>query len=369
MNKKIAFIRVWSKPPINESVEQLLRDTFPEYDLDIIELAKIIRGRLDIVLINLLHVFRFYGFGIVSGRRKLKTCFWRTPYIFKRIKKLVGNLIDPEEYDFSFQLYSLYDASVVGLPNYVYTDHTHLENLNYPGFDSSMLYAQAWIKLERTVYKNATQIFIRSSNISRSLVEQYETPHEKVCCVYMGSNIKPLIDEPENEGYSNQSILFVGLDWERKGGPELVKAFEKVLQTYPEAQLTIVGSTPVVDLPNCEAVGRVPLEEMLEYYHGASVFCLPTKREPFGAVFIEAFSRKLPVVATNVGAIPDFVIDGETGYLVEVGDVDALAKALTALVGNPERCRAFGEAGYKLVSARYNWEAVGALVRENILGS
>jgi glycosyltransferase involved in cell wall biosynthesis len=369
MASKMAFFRIWSQPPISSSVARLLREHFPEYDLEIFELGEIVRSRLDIVLINLLHVFWLYGVGILSGRRELKACFWRTPYIFKRIRVLVSEMFPVEEYAFSFQLYSICDAHVDGLPHYLYMDHTHLENLNYPGFDRKLLYAPSWIELERSIYRNATRIFTRSSNIARSLVEQYDCPPEKVAIVYVGSNFQSLEGEPENEGYANKNILFVGLDWERKGGPELVRAFRDVLEVHPDARLTIVGCTPAIDVPNSDIVGRAPVEQMAEYFRRASVFCLPTRREPFGVVFIEAFSQKIPVVATRVGAIPDFVVDGETGYLVPVGDADSLAEALTTLIADPSKCRAFGMAGYRLVKKRYNWENVGRSIRKRILAS
>ena len=86
---------------------------------------------------------------------------------------------------------------------------------------------------------------------------------------------------------------------------------------------------------------------------------MPTKREPFGIVFIEAMAHRLPVVGTRLGAIPDFVRVDETGYLVDTGAVDDLARALIRLLDDPERCRRFGEAGRRLALERYTWDRVG----------
>src|SRR5207237_9406814 len=124
---------------------------------------------------------------------------------------------------------------------------------------------------------------------------------------------------------------------------------------HPDAQLTIVGCSPDVDVRNCQVVGQIPLADVGKYYDAASVFCMPTTLEPFGIAFIEAFAHSLPVIATRVGAIPELVRDGESGYLVQPNDVNALAERLIELVGDPAKCRAFGERGRRLVKEKYNW--------------
>ena len=146
----------------------------------------------------------------------------------------------------------------------------------------------------------------------------------------------------------------------------LVEAHKKVLKMHPDAQLTIVGCSPKIDVPNCIVVGKVPLREVNKYYESASIFCLPSKSEPFGIVFIEALSHKLPIVATNIGAIPDFVESGDNGYLVQPDDIDHLAEVLIDLVGNPEKCQAFGERGYRIAMDRYSWDKVGFRMKQHI---
>jgi glycosyltransferase involved in cell wall biosynthesis len=116
-------------------------------------------------------------------------------------------------------------------------------------------------------------------------------------------------------------------------------------------------------------VGRVPVEAVNQYYAAASIFCMPTHHEPFGIAFIEALSHALPIVATDIGAIPDFVVPGKNGYLIKPGDVRALAGALSDLLGHPQRCRDFGAASYQIAKDRYTWEKVGAAIRENVLAT
>src|SRR5207253_9039881 len=125
----------------------------------------------------------------------------------------------------------------------------------------------------------------------------------------------------------NKQILFVGVDWERKGGPELAAAFKLVRERIPAARLVVVGVSPKLDLPNCEIIGRVPLERVQEYFVSSSVFCLPSRIKPFGIACIEALMNRIPVVATRINALADMVEDHKSGRLVDCGDVEGLAGA------------------------------------------
>lgn len=368
MVKKIAFIRKTLVPLASLNIRAALQEQFPEYEVELIDVTQIIKKRIDILVINGLHTLLEYGRVLIQRKRKFRECFFGTRYIFHKIKALMAERLSVDQYLFSVQMQSLYDASLEGLPNFVYTDHTFLANLYYPGFDHSKFFPDWLIELEHLIYENATIVFTRSSNITRSLVEQYGCPQEKVISVYAGSNLRA-IHVPADKVYTNKNILFVGIDWHRKGGPDLVEAFKEVLKKHPDAWLTIVGCSPKVDVPNCTVVGRIPLEQLNKFYEQASVFCLPTKLEPFGIAFIEALSYKLPIVATNIGAIPDFVVDGQNGYLVSPGSASEIARAIDKLLDSPANCKIFGQQGYSLVKEKYTWENTGALMRQHILSA
>jgi glycosyltransferase involved in cell wall biosynthesis len=367
MHKKIAFFRTEAWPYANVKMVDELKNMFPDHDVVVFEIYGWIKSRFDIVAINVLEVLRTYGWDIMTKKKSFKQCFWRTSYIFRQIKQHAKGILSRERFTFSFQMQSIFDASSGDIPHFVYTDHTHLANLSYPTFDRNKLYSAEWIALERTIYANASMVFVWSHHIEKSLIEDYHCDPSKVVCAFIGSNVMNWETNVDFQKYKNKNILFVGIDWERKGGPDLVKAFELVRQVHPDAKLTIVGCSPPVDAINCQIVGKIPVHEVGQYFRAASVFCLPTYLEPFGIVFIEAMASKLPVVATNVGAIPDIVRDGETGYLVNPGDVQAIADALITLISDPEKSRAFGQKGNKLAQDNYSWDAVGRLMKDHIL--
>lgn len=368
MNRqRIAFIRIKSHSIPYGKVEAILREKFPELVIDTLNISEILRSNPFVILINLLLVAILYGWDILSGRKEFSSAFWHTPYIFRFIRRAVRTLLKKNDYQMTFQMQSLFDASIPGTPHFIYTDHTHLENLNYPGFDPKNLYPKQWINLEKEIYKNATRIFTWSSNVKRSLESQYECDPKKVECVFVGANIEPSNSKAESSNDHHPEILFVGIDWERKGGPALINAFKKLLISYPNAHLTIVGSNPNLNIPNCTVVGKLPLEKISPYYAHADLFCLPTNLEPFGIVFLEAMSAKLPIVATRIGAIPDFIQNGWNGWLIEPGDVDGLINAITRIVNNEREASLFGERSYNLVKGRYNWSSVAERIHSSIL--
>ncbi len=144
-------------------------------------------------------------------------------------------------------------------------------------------------------------------------------------CVYCGSSIYLRKNDLTREKvYISKNILFVGVDWEREGGPTRAKAFNEVLRVHPDATLTIVGTSPQLGIPNCNVVRRIPLSEVKRYYEEARIFCLSTEIEPFGIVFLEAMAHKLPII----GTIPDFIEEGKNRYMVELGDQVQLSKKL-----------------------------------------
>lgn len=370
--KKIAYLKRGLFSFSNTRTGEQLRQHFPEYLVEEIDIvADILRRHEFVVVTNLLWVLWYYWRDLFARRQTIDLAFYRTPYIFKKIRQLVRAKLASriDEFAFSIQTQSLYDASVPGLPHFVYTDHTHLVNLSYPGFSVAELFAPAWIDLEREIYRHAEHVFVMSHHVRKSLIEQYNGEPNRSTCVFAGSNVDPKPVAMHNDDYANQTVLFVGVDWNRKGGPTLLAAFDLVLRELPAAKLVIVGCTPEVSHPRVVVVGRVTREEVKKQMTRASLFCLPTRIEPFGIVVVEAFYHNLPVVASRIGAMPDLVAEGKTGTLVPVDQPQALASALIQLLSDPAKCRHFGESGNQFVRQNYSWNAVGEKLRRGIMAT
>ena len=111
--------------------------------------------------------------------------------------------------------------------------------------------------------------------------------------------------------------------------------------------------------------------EAIQLYSHARVFCCPSVYEPFGIINLEAMACKAAVVASATGGIKEVVVDGETGYLVPFDQDPStsfprdperfardLAAKLTDLLGDPEKCRRFGEAGRKRAEEKFSWTSI-----------
>jgi glycosyltransferase involved in cell wall biosynthesis len=171
-----------------------------------------------------------------------------------------------------------------------------------------------------------------------------------------------------------RTILFVGRLIERKGVAHLIRALGTVRRTVP-ARLVIVGDGPERDslerlaaatgvAAHVEFLGRVSDEALRRAYATADVFALPSvldqrkDTEGLGVVLLEAMNYGVPVVASNIGGITDIVRHESTGLLVPPGDEDALAGALTKLLGDPELARSLGAGGTRLLRDTFSWDSV-----------
>ena len=223
------------------------------------------------------------------------------------------------------------------------------------------------IARERRVYDGATAIFTFSEFVRQSFVNQVGVPADKVVASYVGPNLDLASIAPRGARRPDAppTILFVGKEFERKGGDVLLAAFRRVRERLADARLTIIGPPELrVDDPGVTPLGFLrkddpdSLRVLTEAYANADVFCLPTRYEPFGIVVLAAMFHGLPCVATRDWSIPEMIRDGETGYTVPVGDDAMLADRLTSLLSDPARARAMGNAGLAHARERFTWPNV-----------
>ena len=174
-----------------------------------------------------------------------------------------------------------------------------------------------------------------------------------------------------------QMILSVGRLVERKGFDTLLAAMETVWHFYPNAELCIVGDGAerkrleglVSKEERAQFLGSLPDAAVANLMRQATIFCLTPRTvrgavEGFGIVYLEAASFGLPVVATRHGGIPEAVVDGETGLLVEEGNPGAVAEALMRLLGNESERERMGRSGQTRVHERFSAAVFERRVRE-----
>lgn len=160
----------------------------------------------------------------------------------------------------------------------------------------------------------------------------------------------------------------------RYGAETAVRAMVRVRAACPAARLEMHGTGDRSSIE--KLVGELGLRDAVRVCgplaHGAvpaamrefDVYCMPSLSESFGVSALEASSCGVPVVASDVGGVPEVVEHGRTGLLVKVGDVDALAEALIQLAWDASLRSRLGAAGRELVVKRYQWaDSVSAMER------
>lgn len=149
-------------------------------------------------------------------------------------------------------------------------------------------------------------------------------------------------------------LLFVGGDFDRKGGRLLLELYRSHL--HDRCQLDIVTTANLEDEPGVRVHrGLVPTDPRLQdLYQSADIFVLPTLADCFSMAALEAMASGLPVVISDVGGIGDIVVDGETGRLVLPGDGRGFLEATTALVAEPGTRARFGAAGRRRVEDKFD---------------
>lgn len=370
---KILYIQLGSgfKYPNKHVIEQL-KIHFPGCEVTLFDAWQVLKRDYWCLFCNLFHMIKENILDQISGRKNLfkyRLHFLNTPYMFNRFSRLVSSQVEKGDYDFVFQTQSLCDSkNDKGIPFYIYTDHTNLNNINYPLIKhSEFLQSKKFIQLEKQAYENAKLIFVMSPNIKDSLINQYHINEHKIKLIYVGTNT-PINQKVNRKKYGNKNILFVGKDWVRKGGPLLIEAFKIVQTSVPDAKLSIIGCHPNVKLKNCATYGEISLEQVAELYDQASVFCMPTLREPFGIVFLEAMFNRLPIVTNSIGATPYLIKSGYNGYLLNY-DAREYANALIELITDPDKCERLGNNSYDIARKTYTWGHVGELLENYILES
>ena len=210
------------------------------------------------------------------------------------------------------------------------------------------------ITMESRVFRAAAHVVTFSDWARRSVIEEHGLPTEKVTTVYPGARLDALQD-PIFEAHARPRILFVGGDFQRKGGADLLQVYSDHLAGV--ADLDLVTGHP---LPPQGSTVRVHAgvaaysERWHSLFRNADIFVLFSYADAFPNVFQEAAGYGLALVGTDVGGIPEMIVHGENGYLVKPGDRDALAGRLLSLIVDPQTLLRMRRRSREIASERFD---------------
>ncbi|HVE16752.1 MAG TPA: glycogen synthase [Chthoniobacterales bacterium] len=254
------------------------------------------------------------------------------------------------------------------------------------GYDFS-----CWI--EKTAMEMADAVIAVSQGTKDDILRLFDIPEERVPIIYNGIDLEEYRAtdshsalEAHGVDSTKPYILFVGRIARQKGIIHLVNAIKHL---DPGFQVVLCAGAPdtpeiaeemkaAVTAAQQEREGVIWIEQMvdtkakIEFYSHAAVFVCPSIYEPFGIINLEAMACETPVVASAVGGIKEVVVTGETGTLVPLEQMTEspfepidpekfsrdLAEAVNALMADPAKRKAYGQAGRKRVESMFGWDAI-----------
>lgn len=211
------------------------------------------------------------------------------------------------------------------------------------------------LRLNQSVFRRASALVTWCQWAADSLVADYGAPAEKISVIHPGVDVSLFRPRDKSPDRGAVRILFVGGDFERKGGQDLLQAMARL---GPNVELDVVTGSAVEVPPGvvCRVHrGLSPQSpEIVELYRDADIFVLPSRGDCFPQVVAEGLAAGLPVVASTVGAIPEIVQDGVNGYLVPPADPRALGAALESLVRSPATRLRMGLTGRRSAEEKHD---------------
>jgi starch synthase len=244
----------------------------------------------------------------------------------------------------------------------------------------------SWV--EKSAYGHAAGIVAVSAGMKRDILNCY--PHvepDRVHVIHNGIDTEIYRPDPGYESLdryginpSQPYVLFVGRITRQKGLPHLLQAAKKFADNVnlvlcasspdtPELAAEVEGLVAELRAERGEASltwiqTQVPREQLLQLFTHATTFACPSIYEPQGIVNLEAMSCETPVVASNVGGIPEVVVDNETGLLVPYDPLEprafehAFAEAINRVVNDPTLARSLGAHGRARAVSEFSWDSI-----------
>ncbi len=212
-------------------------------------------------------------------------------------------------------------------------------------------------------FKMATSILVMCQYEKDILTQRFQVPESKISI--MGSAVDTKTFHPGNSTPPENKILYVG-DLERwKGIDYLIKAWKQIYKRYPSSKFIVVGDgsekTKIIQqrskLP-IEYLGQKKHEEIAKIMRYSTILVLPSLMEGLPNVLLEALASGIPVIATNVGGIPEIIQNEKTGLLIRPKNVQDLISSLSYLIEEENLRNTLSKNGLQFIKQNFSWDSL-----------
>jgi starch synthase len=217
------------------------------------------------------------------------------------------------------------------------------------------------LRAEEAEHRLADRIVVPSSFASETLIENH-VPAHKITVIPFGVDLSAFRPVPRPDTSRPIRFIFLGALGVRKGLPVLLEAWRSLASLG--AELWLVGSVKarhahlIPALKGLRQIGKVPHEELPALLSQCDVLVFPSYFEGLAQVQLEALAAGLPIIATNASGATDLIADGREGYIIPVGDAEALCEAMLNFIEGTADLAVMSPAA-RLCAERYSWEAYG----------
>ena len=274
------------------------------------------------------------------------------------------------------------------VPTYMFHDAPWLAfHQAYAPWQKTPWPGNAFARAEARAARRTRRIFTGSDWAVRESMRLYKLPRERFAEAHLGANWTPrqsteelvVLAKARARSLARNAplqLLFLGKDWERKGGPLALEIAAELHGQGQPVRLHIVGSSPRVSVQERAFItvhgvldlGKPESREQLEQLFLASHFLLvPTQAECFGIVFAEAQGFAVPPVSRNVHALPSIVVNGKTGLLLpRAAPASTYAAALRKFVTAPEQYVAMAASARGYFESELTWKHAADVIASGI---
>jgi glycosyltransferase involved in cell wall biosynthesis len=226
-------------------------------------------------------------------------------------------------------------------------------------------------RIDRLAVNKASILAFASHWAAEDALRYHQADPGKVVVVPFGANAdtpftaaEDVLANHRRKATEKLRLLFVGIDWERKGGPLAVSILQELQRRGVPSELMVIGCDPFGGAPptGVRCLGRLnkadPAQAALwrQSFLDAHVFVMPTRAECFGVVYAEAAAHGLPSLGTRVGGVPDAVMPGESGWLFDLkASASEYCDVLQSLLSQPQSLLDASLSAYRYYRSKLNW--------------